>query len=229
MCYQQRAVSCACCRHLLLVVLEQPPDGANHPAGVCPLTAPGFRLVADGWGSLCPSRCPRSIGPPVGVSSSVKTEYVTALRTGALRTTGRLRRAVKEIFGRVRYFRLLARYRPGGRGRVAAPRVHPRTERLPVENPRPLGNRVAQQPRAVAGFDDQQLLLSVTDNGNGIPSEVIEKIFDPFFTTKPPGLGTGLGLSISYDIVTKGHLGELWPETKEGEFTRFNILLPLNS
>src|SRR5690606_20980676 len=62
--------------------------------------------------------------------------------------------------------------------------------------------------------------IKVTDNGNGIPQEALDKIFQPFFTTKPPGKGTGLGLSMSYDIV-KAHGGELKVETKEGEGSEF--------
>ena len=69
--------------------------------------------------------------------------------------------------------------------------------------------------------------ISVKDNGNGIPKKVLEKIFQPFFTTKPTGEGTGLGLSLSYDIITKGHRGELKVETKEGEGTTFTIILPV--
>lgn len=68
--------------------------------------------------------------------------------------------------------------------------------------------------------------IIVRDNGNGIPQKVIDKIFQPFFTTKPTGEGTGLGLSMSYDIITKGHSGELKVETKEGEFAQFTIILP---
>ncbi len=67
--------------------------------------------------------------------------------------------------------------------------------------------------------------IKVIDNGNGIPQKVLEKIFQPFFTTKPTGQGTGLGLSLSYDIVTKGHGGELKVETKEGEGSSFIISL----
>ncbi|HSU29078.1 MAG TPA: ATP-binding protein [Chitinophagaceae bacterium] len=68
------------------------------------------------------------------------------------------------------------------------------------------------------------VMISVKDNGNGIPQKVLDKIFQPFFTTKPTGQGTGLGLSLSYDIV-KAHGGELKVETKEGEGTAFIIYL----
>ncbi|MFZ1805721.1 MAG: ATP-binding protein [Cyclobacteriaceae bacterium] len=64
--------------------------------------------------------------------------------------------------------------------------------------------------------EDNSVLISVKDNGNGIPDSIKEKIFQPFFTTKPTGQGTGLGLSLSYDIV-KGHGGELRVETKHIE------------
>jgi signal transduction histidine kinase len=71
------------------------------------------------------------------------------------------------------------------------------------------------------------VLISVTDNGNGITSKVLDKIFQPFFTTKPTGQGTGLGLSLSYDIV-KAHAGDLKVETKEGEGSQFVIQLPVS-
>ena len=70
------------------------------------------------------------------------------------------------------------------------------------------------------------VLITVRDNGNGIPAAVRDKIFQPFFTTKPTGQGTGLGLSMSYDIVTKGHGGHLTMETEEGKGTAFIIQLP---
>ena len=53
--------------------------------------------------------------------------------------------------------------------------------------------------------DNGQVLISVKDNGVGIPDSIKEKILQPFFTTKPTGEGTGLGLSLSYDILVKGH------------------------
>jgi len=68
--------------------------------------------------------------------------------------------------------------------------------------------------------------ISVSDNGNGIPSSIKDKIFQPFFTTKPTGQGTGLGLSLSYDIV-KAHGGDLKVETKETEGSTFTIQIPI--
>jgi len=74
---------------------------------------------------------------------------------------------------------------------------------------------------------DNKIIVEVKDNGTGIPQKAIDKIFQPFFTTKPTGQGTGLGLSLSYDIVTKGHGGEIKVETKEGESTAFSVILPV--
>jgi two-component system, NtrC family, sensor kinase len=73
---------------------------------------------------------------------------------------------------------------------------------------------------------NNQISISVKDNGNGIPKHILDKIFQPFFTTKPTGQGTGLGLSLSYDIV-KAHGGELKVETTEGKGSDFVILLPV--
>jgi signal transduction histidine kinase len=70
-------------------------------------------------------------------------------------------------------------------------------------------------------------MISVSDNGSGIPQAALGKIFQPFFTTKPSGQGTGLGLSMSYEIVTKGHGGELKVENKPGEGATFTIVLPV--
>jgi len=68
--------------------------------------------------------------------------------------------------------------------------------------------------------------IKVSDNGNGIPPNIIDKIFQPFFTTKSTGEGTGLGLSLSYDIITKGHGGALKVETEEVQGSTFIIEIP---
>ena len=70
--------------------------------------------------------------------------------------------------------------------------------------------------------------IKISDNGNGIPQNVVDKIFQPFFTTKPSGHGTGLGLSLSYDII-KAHGGEIKVDSKAYESTTFTIHLPVYS
>ena len=68
----------------------------------------------------------------------------------------------------------------------------------------------------------------VIDTGSGMDQATLDRISEPFFTTKPTGSGTGLGLSMSYDIVTKGHGGELKVGTPPGGRggTEFVIYLP---
>jgi ligand-binding sensor domain-containing protein/signal transduction histidine kinase len=80
--------------------------------------------------------------------------------------------------------------------------------------------------QGTSGAHGGEVLISVKDNGNGIPQKILDKIFQPFFTTKPTGQGTGLGLSLSYDIV-KAHGGEIKVETKEGEGSEFIISIPI--
>ena len=75
---------------------------------------------------------------------------------------------------------------------------------------------------------DKNIEIQVTDNGNGIPENILNKIFEPFFTTKPTGKGTGLGLSMSYDIINQSHGGNLAVKTKQGLGTTFTITLPNN-
>jgi signal transduction histidine kinase len=77
-------------------------------------------------------------------------------------------------------------------------------------------------------IENDNVLVSIQDNGGGIPKEVQDRIFDAFFTTKPAGEGSGLGLDITRKIIEK-HNGKIWFETLEGVGTTFFIQLPLNN
>lgn len=72
------------------------------------------------------------------------------------------------------------------------------------------------------------VMVSIKDNGPGIPESIRKKIFDPFFTTKEPGKGTGLGLSISYNIIVETHKGQINVYTEPGQGTEFVVILPLS-
>ncbi len=74
---------------------------------------------------------------------------------------------------------------------------------------------------------DGLVIVEVSDDGIGIPEELINRIFEPFFTTKPVGKGTGLGLSITYGII-KAHNGNIYVKSKHGEGTTFTIELPVS-
>ena len=91
------------------------------------------------------------------------------------------------------------------------------------------GGEKDYQPKVIASshVNDQGIEIRISDNGTGIPIALQDKIFQPFFTTKPSGEGTGLGLSLSYDIITKGHQGNLRVESQEGQGTTFIIELPI--
>ena len=70
------------------------------------------------------------------------------------------------------------------------------------------------------------MLVDITDNGSGIPEEVMSRIFDPFFTTKGVGEGTGLGLEVSRRIVEK-HKGVIEVNSEPGK-TTFTVCLPIS-
>jgi len=69
------------------------------------------------------------------------------------------------------------------------------------------------------------VVISITDNGGGIPEDVQARIFEPFFTTKEVGVGTGQGLAIAHNVVVKSHGGQIWFDSKPGEGTTFYISL----
>jgi signal transduction histidine kinase len=75
--------------------------------------------------------------------------------------------------------------------------------------------------------DDRFVVISIADNGNGIPESARDKIFEPFFTTKPVGKGTGQGLAIARSVIVDGHGGKLTYRTNVGVGTVFHIRMPI--
>ncbi len=73
----------------------------------------------------------------------------------------------------------------------------------------------------------EEIHISISDNGRGIPAERLERIFEPFYTTKAPGRGTGLGLSVCTQIVEK-HAGRIMVESQVGQGSEFRVVLPVD-
>jgi signal transduction histidine kinase len=73
--------------------------------------------------------------------------------------------------------------------------------------------------------NDNNIVIEIADDGQGIPQDIQPRVFEQFFTTKEIGKGNGLGLSISYRIVVDMHKGDISCTSKPGE-TRFEIRLP---
>ncbi len=73
---------------------------------------------------------------------------------------------------------------------------------------------------------DEFINISISDTGQGIPEDRLNRIFEPFYTTKVAGVGTGLGLSISYDIVKENN-GEITVDSEVGKGTTFHIKIPI--
>lgn len=71
--------------------------------------------------------------------------------------------------------------------------------------------------------------ISVSDTGGGVPEEFRGRVFDPFFTTKPVGKGTGQGLAIAYSVVVEKHGGQISVETAPSGGARFVVRLPIGS
>lgn len=74
---------------------------------------------------------------------------------------------------------------------------------------------------------DDSIIVSLADNGTGMPAAVRAQMFDPFFTTKAVGKGTGMGMAISYQIVVEKHHGQIECFSEEGIGTKFVITVPV--
>jgi signal transduction histidine kinase len=91
---------------------------------------------------------------------------------------------------------------------------------------RPAGTRGTI--RITTLLDGSDLLLSIADDGGGIPEKIRHRIFEPFFTTKPVGTGTGQGLSLVHSMIVDHHDGEITFTSDEGVGTTFLITLPID-
>ena len=94
------------------------------------------------------------------------------------------------------------------------------TRKQHVDSPTPAANPI-MKPGA-------HVVLSVTDNGTGIPADDIQHIFDPFFTTKPVGKGTGLGLALVYGAVRQNG-GSIAVSSKPGAGTTMTVYFPISA
>ncbi|MEB3355666.1 MAG: ATP-binding protein [Synechococcales bacterium] len=74
---------------------------------------------------------------------------------------------------------------------------------------------------------EEHILISIADNGPGIPEEVRSHLFNPFFTTRSVGQGLGLGLAVSYQIITELHGGSIECISELGQGTEFILKIPL--
>lgn len=91
-------------------------------------------------------------------------------------------------------------------------------------------NPTAQKPPKIVLRTEvcaDNVVISISDNGAGMPTAVKDRIFDPFFTTKPVGKGTGMGMAISHQLVVEKHRGEIACHSEEGVGTTFTITLPV--
>ena len=75
--------------------------------------------------------------------------------------------------------------------------------------------------------DGKDVVIKISDNGNGIKSTNINRIFDPFFTTKEVGKGTGQGLTIAHDLIVNKHGGSISVDSNYGDGTTFTIKIPI--
>ena len=93
----------------------------------------------------------------------------------------------------------------------------------------PKGSALGCEQACCSGLTEGNfVIISISDNGSGVPESVLGRLFDPFFTTKPVGKGTGLGLAIAHQIVVEQHRGHLECISHPGRGTTFQISIPVS-
>jgi len=85
------------------------------------------------------------------------------------------------------------------------------------------------QIRIKTRLGNNEVVITVSDNGTGIPEAVQARMFEPFYTTKPVGKGSGQGLAIAHAVIVEKHRGRIEVESRLGQGTSFILHLPLGS
>lgn len=99
----------------------------------------------------------------------------------------------------------------------------------PVQSKQPVAKFPRIRIRTTVSHDGDWVLLSITDNGCGITSDILPEIFDPFFTTKLCETHSGLGLSVSHQIIVEQHSGQLICTSVPNLCTEFVLKIPLQN
>ena len=100
---------------------------------------------------------------------------------------------------------------------------------IDVESERDSSDKAQPQITIRTEHCADSVVISIADNGSGMPSSVQAHVFEPFFTTKPVGKGTGMGMAISYQLITEKHKGQLTCFSDPGVGTEFVIEVPIKS
>ena len=186
-------------------------------------------------------------GGPIATLAAEAAEILAVVQRGAARTKSIvqalhgyargdesverevfLARSVDDTLGllqhRLRQVKVVKDVDPGARIRGFPGQVDQVLMNLLTNAAQAIGDR-GGTIRVGAQIGDARVLLTVSDDGPGIPAAVLPRIFDPFFTTKDVGEGSGLGLSIVHGIIER-HGGQIDVESKPGQGTTFTISFP---
>ncbi len=186
-------------------------------------------------------------GDPVAKLAAEASEILAVVQRGAARTKSIvqalhgyargdesverevfLARSVEDTLGllqhRLRHVQIVKEVDPDARIRGFPGQIDQVLMNLLTNAAQAMGDR-GGTIRVSTQFRDGRALLIVSDDGPGIPADVLPRIFDPFFTTKDVGEGSGLGLSIVHGIVER-HGGHVDVDSKPGQGTTFTVSFP---
>ncbi len=88
------------------------------------------------------------------------------------------------------------------------------------------GDKEGGEIKISTGVDEENVIITIADNGTGMSEQTMKKIFEPFFTTKEVGEGTGLGMSIAYNTIKK-HNGQILVNSELNKGTEFILKIPV--